>query len=239
MKGLVLSLFPGIGLLDMAFEEEGYTVVRGPDLLWGGDVTRFHPPVGRFDGIIGGPPCQAFSSYRYMNRAQGNTIALDLTPEYARCVTEAQPTWWLMENAPEVPDLTVPGYFTHRTILDNRWLGEEQARRRAFQFGTRDGRALRVQHAPLEHPSVESTCLASEGRAGRITRNKGRKAVYNPRRPFHRFCELQGLPADFLSDAPLTNEGRYRVVGNGVPLPMGRAIARAISDAIDAQRAAA
>jgi hypothetical protein len=32
---LVLSLFPGIGLLDMAFEEEGFCVVRGPDLLWG------------------------------------------------------------------------------------------------------------------------------------------------------------------------------------------------------------
>jgi DNA (cytosine-5)-methyltransferase 1 len=32
MSGLVLSLFPGIGLLDMAFEEEGFCVVRGPDL---------------------------------------------------------------------------------------------------------------------------------------------------------------------------------------------------------------
>ena len=31
---LVLSLFPGIGLLDMAFEAEGFCVVRGPpDLL--------------------------------------------------------------------------------------------------------------------------------------------------------------------------------------------------------------
>src|SRR6516164_7336123 len=28
---LVLSLFPGIGLLDMAFEESGFCVVRGPD----------------------------------------------------------------------------------------------------------------------------------------------------------------------------------------------------------------
>jgi hypothetical protein len=35
---LVLSLFSGIGLLDYAFELEGFTVVRGPDLLWGGDV---------------------------------------------------------------------------------------------------------------------------------------------------------------------------------------------------------
>lgn len=55
---LVLSLFPGIGLLDMAFCEEGFCVVRGPDLLWGGDIRKFHPPAGRFDGVIGGPPCQ-------------------------------------------------------------------------------------------------------------------------------------------------------------------------------------
>ena len=37
---LVLSLFPGIGLLDMAFELEGFCVVRGPDVLWGGDIKR-------------------------------------------------------------------------------------------------------------------------------------------------------------------------------------------------------
>lgn len=65
MSGLVLSLFPGIGLLDRAFEEEGFCVVRGPDLLWGGDVRRFHPPAGLFAGIIGGPPCQAFSQLRF------------------------------------------------------------------------------------------------------------------------------------------------------------------------------
>jgi hypothetical protein len=41
---LVLSLFPGIGLLDTAFEENGFCVVRGPDLLWGGDVRLFTPP---------------------------------------------------------------------------------------------------------------------------------------------------------------------------------------------------
>jgi hypothetical protein len=51
MSGLVLSLFPGIGLLDMAFEEEGFCVVRGPDLLWGGDIKNFHPPRGKFNGV--------------------------------------------------------------------------------------------------------------------------------------------------------------------------------------------
>jgi DNA (cytosine-5)-methyltransferase 1 len=238
---LVLSLFPGIGLLDRAFEEEGYCVVRGPDLLWGGDIGAFHPLKGRFDGVIGGPPCQAHSSYVHMNKARGNAIALDMTPEFARCIIEAQPAWWLMENAPGVPDLVVPGYRTSRTEWDNRWLGEEQARRRAFQFGTASGQALHIQGAALEHPNYETTCLASEGRAGRITRAKtaeGQRAVYNPRRPWPRFCELQGLPADFLDDAPLTNEGRYRVVGNGVPLPMGRAVARAVKAALNLRAAA-
>lgn len=61
MGNLVLSLFPGIGLLDMAFEEAGFCVVRGPDVLWGGDVKRFHPPAGRFDGVVGGPPCPYWS----------------------------------------------------------------------------------------------------------------------------------------------------------------------------------
>lgn len=39
---LVLSLFPGIGLLDRAFEAEDFAVVRGPDLIWGGNVRDFH-----------------------------------------------------------------------------------------------------------------------------------------------------------------------------------------------------
>lgn len=46
--GLVLSLFPGIGMLDRGFEEEGYCVVRGPDVLWGGDIRSFHPPARVF-----------------------------------------------------------------------------------------------------------------------------------------------------------------------------------------------
>ena len=48
---------------------------------------------------------------------------------------------------------------------------------------------------------------------------------------FARMVELQGLPADFLSDAPFTVAGKCKAVGNGVPLPMGRAIARAVKAA--------
>jgi site-specific DNA-cytosine methylase len=45
-------------------------------------------------------------------------------------------------------------------------------------------------------------------------------------------CRLQGLPEDFLSDAPFTAEGKLKAVANGVPIPMGRAIAKAIKEAV-------
>lgn len=230
-SSLILSLFPGIGLLDRAFEERGFCVVRGPDLLWGGDVRGFHPPAGRFGGIIGGPPCQRFSAFANLAKATGARLADDLTPEFERCVAEAAPLWWLMENAPGVPDLAVAGYATHRVEFDNRWCGEEQARRRSFQFGTRDGRPLSIRGAALDAANVETTCLATEGKAGRIGRKTTEgveRAVYSPRRPWSRFCELQGLPPTFLDDAPFTLKGKYRVVGNGVPLPLGRAVADAV-----------
>jgi hypothetical protein len=49
MNDLVLSLFPGIDLLGRGFEAENFCVVRGPDILWGGDIRSFHVPAGRFD----------------------------------------------------------------------------------------------------------------------------------------------------------------------------------------------
>lgn len=228
---LILSLFPGIGLLDQAFEDEGFCVVRGPDLLWGGDVKRFHPERGKFDGIIGGPPCQAFSRYAGINRKIGNVIAENLIPEYVRCVVEAQPDWWLLENVPDVPNVEISGYITKRRELDTRWLGEEQSRHRSWQYGSRNGAELHPELAVFEHLDLEPACLASEGRSGRITftkKNGKPKSHYNRRREFGKFCELQGLPLNFLEHAPFTAKDKYRVVGNGVPLSMGRAIAKSV-----------
>jgi len=58
---LVLSLFPGADLLGRAFEEVGFVVVRGPELMLGQDIRSWHSLPGKFDGVIGGPPCKAFS----------------------------------------------------------------------------------------------------------------------------------------------------------------------------------
>ena len=152
----MLSLFPGIGLLDMAFEEDGFCVVRGPDLLWGGDVRRFHPPAGRFDGVIGGPPCQLFSglanfSYRWSQAPE------NLIPEYERVVAEASPTWFVMENVPAAPKPVVPGYGVRPYLLENRWFGEPQARKRRISFGHR-GHGRSAGHWWVRGPGDSRTC---------------------------------------------------------------------------------
>lgn len=256
MSGLVLSLFPGIGLLDMAFEEEGFCVVRGPDLLWGGDVHRFSPPPGRFDGIIGGPPCQAFSRLVHIVRAKGQQSKPNLIPQYERIVAEAQPTWFVMENVPAAPEPVVSGYAVHSQILNNRWMLEapEQNRERRISFGTADGAKLHVETGALQNPAFERAVVAQSSKEGalaksqqelrdgispRLARAASALPGQTPRRPFERCCELQGLPADFLKDAPFTSAGKYQAVGNGVPLPMGRAIAKAVKRALGQTQARA
>ncbi len=83
--GVVLSLFPGIGLMDRGFEAAGFAVVRGPDLLWGGDVRRFHAAAGRFDGVIGGSPCQGGKRVRREMRGLLGIGVTDLGVTQRRC----------------------------------------------------------------------------------------------------------------------------------------------------------
>jgi DNA (cytosine-5)-methyltransferase 1 len=143
---LALSLFPGGGLADYAFEQEGYCVVRGPDVIWGGDIRSFHPPAGVFWGVYGGDPCQSHSSLANLVRAKGLEPSFpDMTPEFQRVVEEAQPAWFLRENVPKAPDIQPAGYSVRSFLLCNSTLdsgdgtGNEQMRRRRFWFGVREG----------------------------------------------------------------------------------------------------
>ena len=244
---LVLSLFPGIGLLDMAFEEHGFCVVRGPDTLWGGDVKRFHPPAGKFDGVIGGPPCQAFSRLRHLVEHNGYAVAENLIPEYERVVAEAQPAWFLMENVPAAPEARVAGYVVRSLMLNNRWCGGEQNRERRFAFGTRDGRVLLPRVVALEALNYVPAVLASGGGRETPVRLGGSGRPKRSRRggPILKARDLgyktntnaaaaaaQCVPEGFLDAAPFTVAGKIKVLGNGVPLPLGRAIAAAVREAM-------
>jgi DNA (cytosine-5)-methyltransferase 1 len=238
---LVLSIFPGIGLLDMAFEEEGFCVVRGPDLLWGGDIHKFHPPAGKFDGVIGGPPCQAFSRLRHIVEANGYKTAPNLIPEYERCVREAQPSWFLMENVPGAPTPVISdGWWYRSEVVSDVWVGGDTSRTRRFTFGAM-GNSLpsrfRIETLALHRPDPEPAALASGGgrrfvpvKIGGSGKPKGR--IEWVARTFAEHCQVQGLPPDFLDGAPFTRSGKDRVVGNGVPLHMGRAVAKAVKKAI-------
>src|SRR5580658_7293864 len=108
---LILSVFPGVDILGLAFELQGFCVVRGPDLIFGGDVRTFHAPPKHFTGIIGGPPCQDFSKAR---RAAPTGEGVEMLGHFTRIVTEAAPEWALMENVPAVPDLIIGDYITQR-----------------------------------------------------------------------------------------------------------------------------
>lgn len=232
---LVLSCFPGIGLLDMAFEEAGFCVVRGPDLIWGGNIKRFHPPAGKFDGIIGGPPCQAFSPLKNMNPKIdrfGNMI-----PEFERVVAEAQPTWFLMENVRGAPVPMVESYGITDRLINNRWCGGTQNRLRRFSFGWRRCPNLSAQPVfqvvgevfePIEWKATVTAAHAGERRTHFNKSTGGKIQNYTVAEAL----DAQGLPSDFFANSPLTRIGQLRALAQGVPLPMGRAVAQAVKDAI-------
>jgi len=201
---LVLSLFPGIGLLDRGFEDSGFCVVRGPDLIFGGDIRNFTVPSGRFDGVIGGPPCQDFSrARRGLPTGNGN----QMLNQFKRVVNEARPVWWLAENVPGVPDIIIDGYSWQRLDLNASCFGSKQRRNRHVQFGSLDGTQLTIDRPGLN--GTESTVLA------------------NDTRPLSEIAALQGLPDDF--DIPAFTRGALvRAIGNGVHYGMSKALALAV-----------
>lgn len=210
---LVLSLFPGIGMLDSGFESEGFCVVRGPDLIWGGDVCNFRAPMGRFDGVIGGPPCQDFSRLR---RGPVTGDGVKMLKEFVRIVTEARPSWWLMENVPGVPDVSVPGYSQFRLDVAASSFGLPQRRLRNIQFGSITGEVLCLVRYAAASKILHRCVTASDHDQTLSSMRTG-----------------QGLPDDF--DIPAFTRGSLkRAIGNGVPLPMARALALAVKNRVPA-----
>jgi DNA (cytosine-5)-methyltransferase 1 len=248
---LVLSLFPGIGLLDRAFELEDFCVVRGPDLLWGGDVKRFHISDGKFAGIIGGPPCQKFSPLQHLVRynrekagGHGYAEAENLIPEFERIVDEGRPDWFLMENVPQAPVPAIDGYQAKAVLLRDSWVGGKTSRLRRFTFGTRFGHRLPIEVEALIPDDIRPAVCASGGYrdvpvkiggSGKVKKTAANNSGYTNARLLAEALAAQGLPADFFEHSPFTASAKHHMIGNGVPLPMGRAIAKAVKRAMGYQ----
>ena len=252
---LVLSIFPGLDLFGRAFEEAGMCVVRGPDYIMGQDIRGWWPPSGRFDGVIGGPPCQSFSALATLVRHKGYEPKFgNLIPEFERVVLHAHPYWWLCENVEGAPVPAVPGYTSGSLVLSPRDLGDPQSRRRRFTFGC--DRVFRtdadlypllkglVALEPLRRePAVTRDCRETPVARGGSGKPKTLSAK-NRRRTFTEMCAIQGYPElaehdAFVGKRPTwTKEGARQAIGNGVPRVMGVALARAIKEWLGEEDAA-
>jgi DNA (cytosine-5)-methyltransferase 1 len=191
--------------------------------------------------VIGGPPCQAFSQINQAARKGLQELAANLIPEFQRVVFEAAPSWFVMENVRQAPEPAVCGYDVRPVLFNNRWLGEEQNRVRRFTLGMspagggqaaaldRFEAALRAQDVGLES-AERAGCFTANG--SQWDAGKGRGRGDRTWKSLHRGLRLQGLPEDFFEGTPFTAEGAVSAVGNGVPLRLGRAVARAVKVAL-------
>ncbi len=218
MDNLVLSIFPGLDLLGREFERVGFTLLRGPDLLWGGNIKSFHTRPGLFDGVIGGPPCQWNSQLAKL----GNVKAEDLTHEFLRIVEEAQPKWAVMENVRGLLKAGImPADWSAMKLRD--WdCGGKTFRTRVFWIFP----AMLILSAPKRLGKPEYSVLATSWK-GHDSRNK--KMRMHSNLTIEQAAELQGYPELAEPLKPLGKRYAVSLLGNGVPRAMAAYIAEAIS----------
>lgn len=158
----VVDLFCGCGGLSLGFMEAGFKVLAGID-FWNDAIEVYkrnftHPVIhqnlmdieesssiiGSYspEMIIGGPPCQDFSSAgkRDENNGQG-----DLTVSYAKIISKVRPEWVVMENVERIRktqklDEAIKmykeaGYGLTYTVLDASFCGVPQKRKRFVMIG--------------------------------------------------------------------------------------------------------
>jgi DNA (cytosine-5)-methyltransferase 1 len=226
------------------------------------DLRHFAPPRGVFDGVIGGDPCQAHSSLSNIVRAQGLEPSFpDLTPEFQRVIEAARPRWFLRENVPGAPEIKPAGYAVKSFLLDHSTMdagegtGHEQMRRRRFWFGmcgdsVPELRAhIRFAFSLLPNSMRRAVTFGGEQDSAskraerkqavigrhheRVGDDHGRKGS-DVRYTLEEMLDLQGLPRDIFKHSPLTMQGKRKLIGNAVPLPMAEALGRAVASSLAA-----
>lgn len=158
----VVDLFSGCGGLSLGFENAGFNVVAAYD-NWQPAIAvheaNFTHPVFNVnlsnedeaikhiakyqpDMIIGGPPCQDFSSAGKRDENNGRG---DLTVSYAKIISVLKPAWFVMENVSTITKSTKlavasdmfkqSGYGLTQIILNAALCGVPQRRKRFIMIG--------------------------------------------------------------------------------------------------------
>lgn len=158
----VVDLFCGCGGLSLGFQNAGLDVIAAFD-NWDEALNvyrqNFSHPAYKCDlmdveksvekimplhpdMIIGGPPCQDFSSAGKRNENNGRG---DLTVSYAKIISEVHPQWFLMENVARIQktnklkeaisQFKKAGYGLTYMVLDASLCGVPQKRQRFVMIG--------------------------------------------------------------------------------------------------------
>ena len=157
----VVDLFCGCGGLSLGFQNAGYEILAAFD-NWDeaikiytenfthkvfkkdlGDTENIEDIIQLCpDMIIGGPPCQDFSSAGHRNEELGRA---NLTISYANIIEKVRPKYFLMENVPTIQKseklpivldiFKKAGYGVSKRVLDASLCGVPQARKRYIVIG--------------------------------------------------------------------------------------------------------
>jgi len=157
-----VDLFSGCGGMTLGFQNAGFDITAAVD-NWKPAIDvykeNFKHPIYDFDLateesmefinslnpnlIIGGPPCQDFSSAGKRDDTLGRA---DLTISYAEIVNKVRPQWFAMENVERIKKSRVlretieilenAGYGITMEVLNANHCGVPQSRKRFFMIGT-------------------------------------------------------------------------------------------------------
>ena len=160
----VISLFSGCGGLDLGFEQAGYEIVFANEFdkdIWATyeknhtcslnhkDIRKIEASeIPEADGIIGGPPCQSWSSAGKQKGIKDERGQLFL--DYIRILKAKQPKFFLCENVPGIlfkknqdalnlflNSFDEAGYSVSVTKINASDYGVAQDRERVIFFGLR------------------------------------------------------------------------------------------------------
>jgi len=173
-KRRVLDLFCGAGGLSFGIEQSGeFVTTCGIDLLpdridtfvrnhayakgIAGDLTSFSldslaDVVGAVDLVVGGPPCQGFSSIRPFRTLTEGDPRNSLIEHYVLVISKLKPQWFVFENVVGIlrhekgarltallGGLEAVGYAVDWRVINAALFGVPQYRERVVIVGNRDG----------------------------------------------------------------------------------------------------
>jgi DNA (cytosine-5)-methyltransferase 1 len=161
-----VDLFAGCGGLSLGFQKAGFNIVAAYE-NWQPAIEVYkdnfsHPifqlnlkneqeAIGEIkkhspEMIMGGPPCQDFSSAGKRDTSLGRA---DLTYHFANIVCAVKPQWFVMENVEQIKKSQIlqdvseqfiqTGYGLSSVILDASYCGVPQTRTRFFLVGNLNG----------------------------------------------------------------------------------------------------